>query len=187
MSADELNSDVHTMAMELLRLMLYGLDDSSVISTPTQFGSSMPPSRHALERLQRWGLVVSSPPHAPTLTLRGNDLVMTLLRAAAQELSEQLGCSHQRPYWDRASRELRFRNAVVKRFRKAAPNQELILDSFEELGWSHRIDDPLSHKDEIVPPVRLRDAIKRLNGKMENPLIRFGGDGRGKGVIWSAT
>jgi hypothetical protein len=38
------------------------------------------------------------------------------------------------PHWDESRCELRFGQIVVKRFRKSGPNQELVLNAFEESG-----------------------------------------------------
>jgi hypothetical protein len=73
---------------------------------------------------------------------------------------------------------------VVKQFNKPAPNQELILATFEELGWPQRIDDPLPPQGEIVPSVRLHDTLGRLNRTLQNPVLHFGSDGAGRGVVW---
>jgi hypothetical protein len=73
---------------------------------------------------------------------------------------------------------------VVKEYRVPCPNQEAVLAAFEEEGWPHRIDDPLSPQGEIEPKSRLHDTIKRLNRHHKEPLIRFQGDGTGEGVCW---
>ncbi len=84
-------------------------------------------------------------------------------------------------------RVLYFGHAVLKDYPKAAPDQELILRVFEELGWPWRIDDPLPRNGRRNPKQRLHDAIKRLNRRHLARGIRFRGDGSGTGVIWEAT
>lgn len=88
------------------------------------------------------------------------------------------------PTWDRNKRVLLWGSLVIKSFRKTAPNQEILLDSFEEEGWPSRIDDPIPPSPGIVPTVRLHDTIKRLNHGMAYHVIRFYGDGTGMGVEW---
>jgi len=88
------------------------------------------------------------------------------------------------PHWDRQRKELRLGTVLVKRFTRPAPNQELILDSFEEEGWPDRIDDPLPLRINQDPKERLHDAIKCLNRHCSLPLVHFQGDGTGRGVRW---
>lgn len=90
----------------------------------------------------------------------------------------ELGVAHspaQRPVWDPDRRELRFGDAVCKRFKTRAANQELVLQVFQEEGWSPRIDDPLR-------PGKRGDTIRQLN--KGNAVIRFRADGRGDGICW---
>jgi hypothetical protein len=88
-----------------------------------------------------------------------------------------------KPTWDKVRRQLRFRGQLVKAFRLPAPNQELILDSFEEEGWPEFIDDPLPPAAGIEPRRRLQATIKALNRHQESILIRFRGNGSER-VFW---
>jgi hypothetical protein len=88
------------------------------------------------------------------------------------------------PHWDERRRQLRWRTQVVKQFKGPAPNQELILTVFEEEGWPPCIDDPLPRDLSQDPKERLHDTIKNLNRNQVQPLIFFGGNGRGTGVRW---
>jgi hypothetical protein len=65
-----------------------------------------------------------------------------------------------------------------------SPNQEAILDAFQEEGWPMWIDDPLSPLPDQPPKRRLHDTIKGLNRNREMELIRFRGDGTGQRVAW---
>ena len=87
------------------------------------------------------------------------------------------------PVWDRESRELRLGDTVVKRFKWPAENQEQVLNAFEDNGWPARIADPLPIRADICPKRRLHDTLKCLNRKQVNGLIKFRGDGTGRGVI----
>lgn len=91
------------------------------------------------------------------------------------------------PTWDADERELRIGRRLIKRFRRCAVNQERILDSFQEDGWPHRIDDPIPPKPDQNQRQRLRDAISSLNKHQEIELMRFRGDGTGRGIIWELT
>lgn len=90
------------------------------------------------------------------------------------------------PAWDRSAGTLRLGNAVVKRVRrlKVATNASLILNAFQEMGWPPHLDDPLPPNKKLrqSPEKRLQDAIKSLNEGLK--LIRFRGDGTGKGIVW---
>ncbi len=90
-----------------------------------------------------------------------------------------------RPTWDSNRRELRLGDVLVKKFKWPATVQFIVLQQFEQLGWPSRISDPLPPADNICPKRRLHDAIKCLNQRMENELIRFRGDGTGTGVLVS--
>jgi hypothetical protein len=91
------------------------------------------------------------------------------------------------PHWDAELRTLSLNGQIVKAFRREAPNQEMILNAFQESSWTRRIDDPLPPEREIDSRVRLHDAIKSLNRNHITPLLRFRGDGSGKGVCWEVT
>ncbi|MBI3406825.1 MAG: hypothetical protein HY040_00525 [Planctomycetes bacterium] len=56
--------------------------------------------------------------------------------------------------------------------------------AFEEENWPVHLDDPLSPTREIDPKQRLHDAISRLNRNQKNRLLRFEGDGTGRGLRW---
>jgi hypothetical protein len=98
------------------------------------------------------------------------------------------GCSQERlrtvvrsggpkPHWDRHARNLSYEGIVCKRYDRAAPQQERVLASFEELDWPRRIDDPLD-------PGKLADTIKDLQKALRGSQITFERDGRGRGIIW---
>jgi hypothetical protein len=88
------------------------------------------------------------------------------------------------PTWDRDRQLLRIGRAVVKHFKVPATNQEMVLAAFEEEAWPARIDDPLPPRRELLPKKRLRETIKSLNRNQKQSLIRFIGDGSGRGVRW---
>jgi hypothetical protein len=89
-----------------------------------------------------------------------------------------------KPVWDADLRELRLGEALVKRFKQPAANQELILEAFQEEGWPSRIDDPLPPASEQNSKQRLHSTISNLNRCQETRLIHFEGGGDGKSVCW---
>ena len=95
---------------------------------------------------------------------------------------DQFIMSKPQPVWDRERRELRLGDIVVKRFRWPAVNQEGVLNAFSDLMWPSRIDDPLPRNGVNVKS-KLHDTIKCLNQNQEIGLIKFRGDGTGRGVV----
>jgi hypothetical protein len=88
-----------------------------------------------------------------------------------------------KPDWDRATRTLCLGREIIKRFQRVASAQQLILEAFEEEGWPQHIDDPLPPRPGVKPAHRLHHAINNLNRGLA-PLIRFRGDGLGRGIRW---
>jgi hypothetical protein len=89
-----------------------------------------------------------------------------------------------RPRWDSDRQELLLGRQLVKQFKVPAPNQEVVLSAFEEEGWPPRIDDPIPPHHEIDAKRRLHDTINSLNHCQKAALLRFLGDGSGKGIRW---
>jgi hypothetical protein len=88
------------------------------------------------------------------------------------------------PEWDADRRKLLLDGTVVKQFPQPSPNQVLVLVTFQDDGWLHRIDNPLSPRPDQDAQQRLHDTIVRLNRHQQNRLICFRGDGTGEGVCW---
>jgi hypothetical protein len=88
------------------------------------------------------------------------------------------------PRWDAEDRTLYLGRRVVKEYRVPSPNQEAVLAAFQEEGWPHYVDDPLSPVGDQSPKQRLRDTIRCLNANQANNLIRFRGDGTGERIRW---
>ena len=90
------------------------------------------------------------------------------------------------PHFDSDRRELTFRGLLVKRYREPAPNQERILEEFEEQRWPPCIQNPLRARPDQVPAQQFHDTLRRLN-QQEHRLLRFRGDGTGTGILWEAV
>ncbi len=88
------------------------------------------------------------------------------------------------PHYDPMRAELTVRGQVVKRYRRAAMNQQAVILAFAEAGWIQRIDDPLPATSGICAKRRLQETVKALNSHHLRPLLRFSGDGTGEGVRW---
>jgi len=93
----------------------------------------------------------------------------------------------RRPNWSSSTRELRFGNRLIKRFKRVAKTQFLILESFQELHWSHEIDDPIPsipNETDAHRKRRLNDCIKELNDRHGCKAIRFRVGATGKSIRW---
>jgi hypothetical protein len=88
------------------------------------------------------------------------------------------------PCWDAQRRELRYKGLLVKQFKQPAESQEIILGAFEEEGWPPRIDDPLPPQRDQDPKRHLHVTITNLNRHQKHRVIRFAGDGTGRGICW---
>ena len=88
------------------------------------------------------------------------------------------------PQYDATRAELIVDGEVVKRFRRVARNQQTVLQAFEELQWTARIDDPLPPSGEVSVRRRLSETIRALNSHQLTSVVRFQGDGTGEGVRW---
>lgn len=122
------------------------------------------------------------------ITAEGENQFCDFLKSCEMNRLDSASSGHpaaetKRPTWDGNLRELRLGNTVVKRFKWPAAIQFAVLERFEDLGWPSRITNPLPDKPNICPKRRLHDAIKCLNQRKENELIRFRGDGTGQGVL----
>ncbi len=132
--------------------------------------------------------------YMPTPHLKFNDESCFVLSSQGLEKMQKLqlryppaaGSSLVAPVWNTRLHELRFAGQSIKRFKWRARNQEAVLNAFQNLGWPDQIDDPLEVDLRVDSKRRLHDTIKCLNRGHFRPLIRFHGDGTGRGVIWRA-
>jgi hypothetical protein len=95
-----------------------------------------------------------------------------------------LHSGEQSPHWDGEAGQLWWEKHLIKKFRRPAANQELVLAALEEEGWPPRIDDPLPPTGDIDPKARLHDTIKSLNRHHLHRVLYFAGDGKGRGIQW---
>ncbi|QDT67466.1 hypothetical protein MalM25_03650 [Planctomycetes bacterium MalM25] len=87
-----------------------------------------------------------------------------------------------KPEWDAASGKLFYNGVLVREVSAGATNLRRILDSFQELGWPSRIDDPLPGGPN---PERLKNACKKFRDGAE--MLEIRPDGTGKGSLWQIT
>lgn len=196
--AELLKVDVWALAVELSSLLSSGctptqlrlligagyLDHAADVTKPTNMTRSFEP-----ESPMKFG-----PQTCFVLTEAGIKLLQSTPLPSPQEdhgkptgTPSANGQAKQRPnpIWDAETRELRVEGQVLKRFRRPAPILELVLASFQEMGWPAHLDDPMSPVHEIVPEERLRDTVRRLNACQEPHRICFESDGLGAGIRWS--
>jgi hypothetical protein len=91
------------------------------------------------------------------------------------------------PFYDGLRNEFFWGETLVKRFRSPAPNQQGVLAAFQASSWPDRIDDPLPETDGLCPRRRLSETIRALNHHQTQFVIRFCGDGSGRGVLWECV
>ena len=61
----------------------------------------------------------------------------------------------------------------------------LLLDASKDNSWRNRINDPLPEQNSDGDSTqRLRDTVRDLNRSLGERVVRFRGDGTGKGVTW---
>ncbi|MFT3920932.1 MAG: hypothetical protein QM778_00190 [Myxococcales bacterium] len=91
--------------------------------------------------------------------------------------------SSSKPFWNHELRHLLWGSLLVKEYKHPAPNQELILTTFQREDWPSRIENPLS---EEMPKRRLHDTIATLNRGQLHAVLHFYADGNASGVCWSS-
>jgi hypothetical protein len=112
------------------------------------------------------------------LTKAGARFVRRLERTA----SAQAGTI---PFYDIGRHKLWLGDVLVKEFKQLAPEQEKILKAFQRRGWPARIVNPLTRRPgDAAAKIHLGEVLKRLNRCQEQALIRFHGDGTGRGITW---
>jgi hypothetical protein len=99
----------------------------------------------------------------------------TLLRLCIALKMEDL-----KPRWDEDRRELWYGNLLCKQFIRNAPNQFLVLQSFQELNWPHHLDDPLAKG-------KLANTIHDLQDALRDSPIEIGRGGDGRSITWRAV
>jgi len=117
----------------------------------------------------------------PSASLPGGQPISSIIKISPASRSIQ---PQAIPSWNRSHRILMLNGQLVRRFKRHAVNQELVLTAFQEDGWSTRIFDPLPPLASEDNKRRLSDTIKCLNRGQANQIIRFRGDGTGEGVTW---
>jgi hypothetical protein len=89
------------------------------------------------------------------------------------------------PFWEKDRGRLWYGNLLVKEFHQRAPFQRLVLDTFQEVNWQSRIDDPLPWDENVDTHERLRNVVKGLNRDQLIQILEFWTDGTGTGLCWA--
>lgn len=190
-------SDEYSFAVEFRSLKRHGINESDL-----RWLISQSLVKHLIEltlpgdaeRTFRNGGASLTESSCFVLTAKGDTFATELVESAARKSHDsqvpqpepEKARPTNQPIWDHDRRELRFRGALVKRFRLPSPNQIAVLSAFDEEDWPSRIDDPLPPKPEQDPKRRLHDTIRNLNRSHCQPALRFVGDGSGQGVLWES-
>jgi hypothetical protein len=127
----------------------------------------------------------------PLLTEAGLAFIqqqLQLLRSVAVRLSVPTAPTPALPRWDAKHRLLWLGTRLLKKFRRDAVNQMLILGVFEEEHWPLQSIvpslEPQLDGDIASAQGRLQDTLKNLNRDLPPGTIRFVGDGSGQGIRW---
>jgi len=198
--ARDLDTSAWDFAVDLASLRRLKLTDSDlrwlVVRELVDHGLEVTPPRDAHRSFRRGERTVFRRRSCFVLTSEGAKLAHELRVSAApgngrgkHSLAEPaardaLTSQSSVPRWDRDRRELRIGGVVVKRFTIPAVDLESILTAFEEQAWPARIDDPLPTSDEPTRKARLQHVIHLLNRGQRRPLMRFVGEGTGRGILW---
>ncbi|HQR07136.1 MAG TPA: hypothetical protein PLN21_09955 [Gemmatales bacterium] len=85
-----------------------------------------------------------------------------------------------KPCWDAALRELKFRGVVIKKWNRPAHNQTAIIDEFQKQNWPAVIVAPSK-----LTGKALGDTIDDLKNQVKEHGLAFGRNGTGTGITWS--
>jgi len=97
------------------------------------------------------------------------------------------------PSWDAVGGRLYFNGVCIKRCRRDARNQRIVLDTLQAEGWPESRADPLRLLLEQLPELpegtpdpctRLRETIAALNHGQRPWCLRFHTNGYGTGNVW---
>jgi hypothetical protein len=125
------------------------------------------------------------------LTEAGDRFGSSLLGLLVEEQEEtheaawgMLAVGQLLPRYDRTFRRFTWGQHLLKFFRQPAINQEIVLCTAEELGWTAWFDDPLPRTPGTNPKERVHDTINALNRNQKPYLVHFKGDGSGARFGW---
>ncbi|QEL19165.1 hypothetical protein [Limnoglobus roseus] len=147
----------------------------TIWSTAIMFGS---PSAYSLSACQPTGPWVLDRPWAGSLNALNDIFGLPALTFFEPDVLELPPAAEKRitPAWNRAARLLTLQNGQCKQYRRPAPNQFKILNTFDEDEWPKAIEDPLK-------PGKLAATIDSLNRNLQ--LIKFHLNTDGAGVYWT--
>jgi hypothetical protein len=186
-SARKDGCDIWQFAVEIGRLHAAGLSNTDLrhlicegyLAHALEHTSALGP-RRVFRRLRNLAL-----PQRTCFVLTRKGLALaSLSQRASVPGGRQRDAMAAVPRWIGDLRQLWWRDRVVKEFRVPAANQQTVLEALEEEGWPTRIDDPLPPTPGIDPKHRLHDTIKALNRHHRHRILRFHGDGGGRGIVW---
>jgi hypothetical protein len=185
--ARELGRPTWDFAVDIAALRAAGLTDSDlrwlVCKGYVEHAAETTLAGSETRCFEHEGQLTFGPRACFVLTASGGQVVRQVRQREAAE-PDEAAAPLAGPHWDAERRVLTVAGQVVKQFRVPADNQVLILAAFEESGWPPRLDDPLPPVPDVDSKRRLRDATFRLNGNQKRRLIRFHGDGSGRGLCW---
>lgn len=87
------------------------------------------------------------------------------------------------PSWDSAAHTLFWQGAAAHHFRKEAPDQELILDEFQNAGWPSFLEISDLENNRTISKKRLRITVMNLNTSLKD-AVHFRLEGSGRRICW---
>ncbi len=77
---------------------------------------------------------------------------------------------------------------MVLSYDREAPNQNAVLDVYEDAHWPHKIKNPLGGKWQTGQyQRRLKNTLKEINGRPGLPLVHFSGHANERKIGWKYT
>src|SRR5262249_47669119 len=89
-----------------------------------------------------------------------------------------------KPNWVAGDRQLWFRGQMLREYPREAPNQLLLLASFQKKRWARRIENPLPGDVDYPKADQLVQTVKNLNRSLQPPLLGFKVERNREGVRW---
>jgi len=114
------------------------------------------------------------------LTRAGREMISTWFA----DQSTTLPMIDDHPVYDSNTLRLWWQGKVVREFKKHAPDQTLILATFQEDDWCEQIDSPISGNAVSDPVTRTRNGVAELNRRIVPRTIRFSSVLGGQVIRW---
>jgi hypothetical protein len=191
-TAVENHTDPWQFALEIRYLYYYGARTTDLRRLVRQgyalHGQELHPGQDGPRRFQRLTSAALQPQSCLILTDAGVARARQL-RSEHSDLARSVvevtgaGSLLLTPRWDGIA-TLWWGALALKRLRRDAWAQRLIVTAFQEQDWIPEIDDPLTGDSEVDRQERLHTTIKHLNFRHLEPVFAFRVAPSGEAVCW---